>query len=528
MLRSAANAVCAPVHALPDEVLSIIFEDILPASSADKGNIRAGRFAFTYVCQRWRSVALSCPRLWTQIPLHAGPEWMHAFLDRSKAAIISIFGGYGLPWPTYVQSISDHISRVGELTQKAFHSEHDQMYLDFAQRQLPYLKTAELTIMPYFADKLDATHLVLPDMFLRHAPALEELKLEQFTLFWPSLQWTQLRSLTLMTRRCHEDLQANTFDGILQCLRAAVQLERMQLEYCLPNAPEASQAVVPQVALTRLRYLALRDDAQRCLALWRALDVPSRTIVHICLQDLDASQIDFSFAAILLHRHLHASEDRLRPRYLRLRADNASFELRGWRDRNARSENGVPREMAHGNSGDSGLPHLMSGRLDGCPSFCINVPSFYSGAPTANDVDTLLAACPFTHLEAFSAMTMGKCEWYQLTWSHILPSADSLIRLYITGRESTEAFCAQLTEDTKTTYLPCLRELHIDRVKLYRESLAGQASESALLALIQRMTLQTLVLSMCQVHEEQLELLKELVDVQFKGLGLARRRPRLL
>ncbi|KZV76083.1 hypothetical protein PENSPDRAFT_748016 [Peniophora sp. CONT] len=522
MLRVTQNALSNPVHALPDELLSLVFEYTLPASSADKENIRKGRLAFTQVCRRWRTVALECARLWTQIPLYAGQRWMEAFLNRSGTAGISISSGVNSPWPPYILSAFNHVHRATELTQMATRAEHVQKFLDFARGHTPRLRKAGLTMMSSYANEMGSAYLVLPDDFLKHAPILAELRLEEFTLHWPSLQWTQLRSLHIHAHGRREHSQTSSFDIVLQCLRAAAQLEELYLAYCLPEAPVFPQNGAAEIALGHLRYFAVKDDAKRCLALWRALDLPPEAVAHVCLKDRDSSSIDFELAATLLRRHLHRSGGKPL-RYLRLKTARHSLELRGWHDTNPYRNNGIPHDMDHDSLGGSDLPYLIGGRLTECPTICINVPSMSGREPSTNDATTLLAAVPVHRLEGFSAMLMNDCRWFKpATWIEILPTAEHLTRLYITGGASVDTLCSHLLstpeDNTGNTYLSHLRELHLDSVNLIDQSFAGMASDLALLGIIQRTSLQTLSLSMCNARRNQLKRLKERVNVEWRGL----------
>ncbi|KAH6917640.1 hypothetical protein BKA70DRAFT_1487733 [Coprinopsis sp. MPI-PUGE-AT-0042] len=75
-----------PISRLPVEVLSEIFlflAALIPYEEDAKK--RPGWIAITYVCQRWRSVALGCPHLWSSISFtHLCDSWVLASFERAR------------------------------------------------------------------------------------------------------------------------------------------------------------------------------------------------------------------------------------------------------------------------------------------------------------------------------------------------------------------------------------------------------------------------------------------------------------
>ena len=64
------NALIAPVHTLPDEILRMIFEEVVRTPQSEVLICPINRNAppplvLAAVSQRWRTVALGFPRLWT-------------------------------------------------------------------------------------------------------------------------------------------------------------------------------------------------------------------------------------------------------------------------------------------------------------------------------------------------------------------------------------------------------------------------------------------------------------------------------
>ena len=86
---------------MPAEVICTIFstlKDIYPTrhstqypseAASDTHLQRLGSLVATFVSRRWRSVALNYTALWSDLPLHLGPEWLHLFVKRSKDALLT-------------------------------------------------------------------------------------------------------------------------------------------------------------------------------------------------------------------------------------------------------------------------------------------------------------------------------------------------------------------------------------------------------------------------------------------------------
>ncbi|TFK63591.1 hypothetical protein BDN72DRAFT_729242, partial [Pluteus cervinus] len=58
----------APVSKLPTELLSDVFLHLVtPNSSFERENGTTEPYTITWVCRRWRHIALALPRLWAKI-----------------------------------------------------------------------------------------------------------------------------------------------------------------------------------------------------------------------------------------------------------------------------------------------------------------------------------------------------------------------------------------------------------------------------------------------------------------------------
>ncbi|TFK60412.1 hypothetical protein BDN72DRAFT_883610 [Pluteus cervinus] len=88
MLRVKRNALL-PILSIPTDILLEIFE-IAKIKSEDGSVLPFRMVEITWVCDRWRQVALNHPVFWTEICHSLSAMWKKTFLQRSRPAHISI------------------------------------------------------------------------------------------------------------------------------------------------------------------------------------------------------------------------------------------------------------------------------------------------------------------------------------------------------------------------------------------------------------------------------------------------------
>ncbi|KIK69382.1 hypothetical protein GYMLUDRAFT_146358, partial [Collybiopsis luxurians FD-317 M1] len=83
-----------PIHRLPNELLSQIFDCVCEDTTAIRG-ISDAPFRLSAVCNRWRSLSLSHPKMWSNICLH----YLHGskldapfdlYVERSKQQLLTL------------------------------------------------------------------------------------------------------------------------------------------------------------------------------------------------------------------------------------------------------------------------------------------------------------------------------------------------------------------------------------------------------------------------------------------------------
>ncbi|KAJ3540378.1 hypothetical protein NMY22_g4320 [Coprinellus aureogranulatus] len=80
-----------PVNRLPPEILLTIFEILKTYAKEEQGNGEPplSWFRVTFVCRRWRTIALDSPSLWTTIDC-MNPAVADVMLARSKNALLDV------------------------------------------------------------------------------------------------------------------------------------------------------------------------------------------------------------------------------------------------------------------------------------------------------------------------------------------------------------------------------------------------------------------------------------------------------
>ncbi|KZV76052.1 hypothetical protein PENSPDRAFT_747991 [Peniophora sp. CONT] len=276
LVRETRNAICSPFQVLPDETLMNIFEHCARDAdpSSEVSNYAFQRLVFTFVCHRWRSVALDTPSCWTDIR-DFNPHLVDIFLKRSKAEPLSVHC-FGQP----NESAMSHLWRVKHLTlllSRTRNFEHYR-YAGFVGRSAPMLKSLCAT---------QGNGQRLAETFLLSVPLLREMKISGFLLNWTAFHWENLRSLDLALYT-HSDARLwdppGDFINLIENLRNTRCLQKLALrEYIpFPSIPEPNS--IRPVHLSSLRELQLSDESLRCVTVLSLLRIPSAATLDLRLR----------------------------------------------------------------------------------------------------------------------------------------------------------------------------------------------------------------------------------------------------
>ncbi|KAG6373839.1 hypothetical protein JVT61DRAFT_5988 [Boletus reticuloceps] len=146
----------------------------------------------SYVCRRWRDVALNCPTLWTYL-CTMPQRWTKEFLARSKQVPLKIQIRITVPngqWMnSTIEKVMDHVERIQEL-HLDFPAVYAHTILSKLSSHAPRLQYLKITM----GAPLRQQSFVLFD---GNTPALRTLDLSNCPMQLPSLNLSALKTLNL-------------------------------------------------------------------------------------------------------------------------------------------------------------------------------------------------------------------------------------------------------------------------------------------------------------------------------------------
>ncbi|KIK69383.1 hypothetical protein GYMLUDRAFT_255901 [Collybiopsis luxurians FD-317 M1] len=114
------RSLLAPIHRLPNELLSRIFDCACEDMTARRG-ISDAAFSLSAVCSRWRSLSLSHPKMWSNICLHYSygsklDAPFDLYIERSKQQLLTLQLGAYSPNQVFIQKLVACCSRWQNVT----------------------------------------------------------------------------------------------------------------------------------------------------------------------------------------------------------------------------------------------------------------------------------------------------------------------------------------------------------------------------------------------------------------------------
>ncbi|KAJ7915463.1 hypothetical protein B0H13DRAFT_940370 [Mycena leptocephala] len=199
VVRQRLDAYKYPVLTLPNEIISEIFLHCLPIYPLRPplAGIRSPTF-LTYICSRWREIALSIPALWRAISLSCRPFIPFA----QKVQIFDMWLSRSGDCPLSIDISEDHArmyaSRV--LSAAAHHrTRWEHLTLDISPTLLPTIE-GPMPLLRHLALTLDyyaASAKAMNAVAFRELPLLRTVVLDSVAASHVILPWVQLTSLTL-------------------------------------------------------------------------------------------------------------------------------------------------------------------------------------------------------------------------------------------------------------------------------------------------------------------------------------------
>ncbi|KAI0919604.1 hypothetical protein AcV5_001625 [Taiwanofungus camphoratus] len=274
-----------PVNQLPNELLVEIFSCVKERD----GDMQWMKF--TGVCGYWRAVAVSTPKLWSQIDLGKGVAFLRLCLERSQNAAADIFcRTWVLETPEIVEALLPHVHRIRSLRMSTTESLHPSLeeLLPLLNFPMPRLETLVLNPSNPYNNWQDE---LLFKPIVNQFPSLQHLSLSFVGIPWKSPVYKGLRSLSLSN---HGKCPPLSIDAFLNMMEACPCLEQLALSESGPSPPpEVDTAPYPPpkrvVSLPKLRQLEVMNVPVNVSYLLDHLAIPASAMAFIrcLLRDFD-------------------------------------------------------------------------------------------------------------------------------------------------------------------------------------------------------------------------------------------------
>ncbi|KAI0053128.1 hypothetical protein FA95DRAFT_1601172 [Auriscalpium vulgare] len=300
-----------PVARLPPEILRTVFTFFseierpwIPRSWHTTYASSSGWVGVTYVCQRWRVIALEHSGLWVHVPLTMGPMWAKEFAKRAQKLPLAVDS-----FPSF--------ARHRRINLEPWQSEFVAKNMWRTERldaDVSFEDSAVVRAFSVCAPLLRALHLEIQDAarfpadFLGgHAPALRDLDVSahHFPVPWTVSVFAHLTSL------CASDLffggKTDPLDKFLDALEGMRELERLNMTFQILSGALADNRQHRRITLAKLAYLELKSYPRGLMALISQLSMPANAVVCYDVQHpRNENRLDDFFPVALASVYCHA------------------------------------------------------------------------------------------------------------------------------------------------------------------------------------------------------------------------------
>ncbi|KAI0044492.1 hypothetical protein FA95DRAFT_1608493 [Auriscalpium vulgare] len=305
-----------PVDGLYPDILAIIFTYLRDTDPPDRIHRTYDTYrrraippgsdwiTVTYVCRRWRQVALERATLWTDIdPTALGRKWAAAFIARSQRAPISIQNRDREPlnpsscdW--VVRLLDENMWRTQSLKIVAY----QDGALATINNHAPLLHTLDITAV---------LHGRVPHTFLGGcAPALRHCRFKASLA--PGMSWASPLFSSLTSLDMHD--RSQPVHDLLDALEHLPELESMSARICPRSQPllPGRRGVVTPARLVELKINDVSPDAPRLTYFLSHLSLATHCLVRCqmwapIVADFPANYLDEVYAFTLASVHAHAN-----------------------------------------------------------------------------------------------------------------------------------------------------------------------------------------------------------------------------
>ena len=312
--RACNNSASSPIFRLPSEILAIIFIH----RAREHYDYQQGNYPFvpswvnvSYVCRRWRSVALDCPTLWTY-HFVLSPRWTKELLARSRHASLKIRALISQDfawWSSFVDEWMKHVDRIQELI-LSLPDKHMHQFLVKLSSHAARLQILKISVWGH-----PNHHPPVPRPpfvpFDGDSPALRILELSHCPVVLSSLK---LGSLTTLVLRHIPEQFRSTMEELLAMLTCIQDLTHLDLHGALASAASfpSSMAIdtLQRINLPHLSRLSIAAPLSTVIAFLSWVDMPWETEVGLeCEYETRSSADDYSRFSSLFVQRLNMAED---------------------------------------------------------------------------------------------------------------------------------------------------------------------------------------------------------------------------
>ncbi|KAH9949180.1 hypothetical protein B0H21DRAFT_889979 [Amylocystis lapponica] len=267
----------APINQLPNELVVEILSH-LREDKDDMAWIRA-----TSICRHWRSVALSTPKLWSNIHVTftRGLSFLRACLNRARDIDVAISidkdVGINVEW---LRLLSSHKTNIVSM-ELPIHPVYILPAEIDAALKFPMPKLEFLALTTRFSDH------VLLEPAAGQFPCLRSLTLDNVSLRWTPSVFSSIVSLCLAN---HNNFKSSPLKTFLGAVEACPHLQSLELVEFHPDR-KAVPGRLPPIVLPQLRKLLVANHiAEDISFFFDLLDLPSGCNVSLECSNLNRSR----------------------------------------------------------------------------------------------------------------------------------------------------------------------------------------------------------------------------------------------
>ncbi|KAG9046695.1 hypothetical protein FS837_003848 [Tulasnella sp. UAMH 9824] len=239
-----SNAV-PPVHSLPTEILSQVFQVVL--SSAEEKEYYSQLQYLSVVCRRWWDLVDDSPLFWNRIQFSDGPAIWEKALEKSSSYPLDVwFKGTLYKLQDFLHRLRPHIDRCRtvKISYDGVGVRTDDVFEPL------FLPTASLEMF-HLIDETTWNVLDNMELFGGQAPSLKEIKLTGIICDWSSAVFSGLTVLQISWGFFP------TIGHLLAVLVSCNGLQQLVLTYNQFESPDVDLNALANVTLPHLQHLSV-------------------------------------------------------------------------------------------------------------------------------------------------------------------------------------------------------------------------------------------------------------------------------